>query len=243
MTILMNILVPLLFVAIGYFIGAIPTGVIIGKAFYHIDPRDYGSGGSGGTNSSRVLGKKAGLIVIALDILKAVIVFYSCWAILNFSSIKNIAPLWDDGVFYLWLSMVAVAIGHCYPIYIGFRGGKAVACFMGSTVSCGWIMLVIDAIAFFSVYKIGKKRNVVSRASIVSGAAICVIVSVIAIINECGVSTNFFCWDLGCSGLLKIGYEAAVANAAIYMLLVYRHHENIKRLKEGTEKEYNLFGK
>lgn len=243
MDVLMNVVIAVGFVLLGYLVGSIPTGVIIGKAFFKVDPREYGSHGSGGTNSSRVLGKKVGVIVITLDIIKTIAVFWTCWAILNYSGVKNAFALWDQGVLYLWLSLLGAAIGHCFPLYIGFKGGKAVACFMGTTGGASWLMFILDFAVFFSVYKIGKKKNIVSFASIISSGILLLVVWVFAILSLCGISTSLFAWDFGLTGTLWMGWEEALITTLVYALLVFRHHENICRLRNGTEKQYNLFGK
>lgn len=243
MVILANIGICLAFLVFGYLIGSIPTGVIIGKTFFHTDPRLYGSHGSGGTNSSRVLGKKVGVVVITLDILKTLMVFWICWAILRYSGIKNLIALWDEGVFYLWLSLFGCSIGHCYPIYIGFKGGKAVACFMGSTGGTSWLMFALDFIVFFLVYKIGKRKNLVSFASIISSSILLLVIWTCAILNGCGFSTSILMWDFGITQSVWLGWEEATVITSIFLLLLWRHHENIARLKSGTEKRYNLFGK
>ena len=86
---IVNIVTALAAALLGYFVGAIPTGIIIGKVFFHKDIREYGSGNSGGTNAGRVLGKKIGLLVIILDMLKSVLVVYVVWAITTFAGLKE----------------------------------------------------------------------------------------------------------------------------------------------------------
>lgn len=106
----------ILWIIIGYLIGSIPWALIIGKTFYNVDIRTKGSGNLGGTNAGRVLGKKVGVIVILLDALKAFIVMVICNAISPECS--RYAGL-------------AVCIGHCFPVFANFKGGKGVACSMG----------------------------------------------------------------------------------------------------------------
>lgn len=112
----------ILLILLGYLYGSIPFALVIGKVFYNTDVRESGSGNLGGTNAGRVLGKKAGISVIVLDALKAVIIFYlSSYLSLKFNlnpDIKYIAGL-------------ACIFGHCYPIFAEFRGGKAVSTSLG----------------------------------------------------------------------------------------------------------------
>ncbi len=99
---------------IAYLLGSIQTGLWIGKAFYHINLREHGSGNTGTTNTFRVLGVKAGLVVLVVDILKG--------------TIATILPVWlgVTAVSPLLIGLFAI-LGHTFPIFAGFKGGKAVA--------------------------------------------------------------------------------------------------------------------
>ena len=108
----------ILLILLGYLYGSIPFALVIGKVFYNTDVRESGSGNLGGTNAGRVLGKKAGISVIVLDALKAVIIFYlSSYLSLKFNLNPDIK----------YLAGLACIFGHCYPIFAEFRGGKAVS--------------------------------------------------------------------------------------------------------------------
>src|SRR5574344_3062888 len=98
--VLENIAIGLVCFLFGYFLGGIANGVVIGKVFFHKDPRDYGSHNSGGTNSGRVFGNWLGILVIALDMMKCMIVFWSVWAVMPFSGIREAFWIYDDGVLY-----------------------------------------------------------------------------------------------------------------------------------------------
>ena len=108
----------LLVIVLGYFIGSIPFALLIGKVCYDTDVRQYGSGNLGGGNTGRVLGKKAGLSTMAMDLLKVTFVLL-------------IAKLLGGNDTTMALGALAAGIGHCFPIYAGFRGGKAVAAMYG----------------------------------------------------------------------------------------------------------------
>ena len=96
----------ILYILLGYLLGSLPFALIIGKLFYKTDVRNYGSGNLGGTNAGRVLGKKAGISVIACDVLKVVV------AVGIVSYFDREASIWAG---------FAAAFGHCYPIFAGFR--------------------------------------------------------------------------------------------------------------------------
>ena len=103
---------------LGYLIGSIPFALVIGKGFYKTDVRQFGSGNLGGGNTGRVLGKKAGLSTMALDLLKVTLVML-------------IAKLLGGNDTVMALGALAAGIGHCFPIFAGFKGGKAVAAMYG----------------------------------------------------------------------------------------------------------------
>jgi glycerol-3-phosphate acyltransferase PlsY len=240
-----NILTACAILIYGYLLGSIQNGVVIGKLFFHKDPRDYGSHNSGGTNSGRVLGKKIGLLVIVLDFSKTIVAFWSVWAILRFSGLReavaasdpNGLGLWDDGVFYNWLVLVGVSLGHCWPIYAKFKGGKTVACFMACVGGTSWFGVLLCNFAFFSLF---LKKKVVSFASLFSGLIITVVIWTLALLSMLlPWDSSIMMWNFGFGGGAFYGWEMASVITFVYGLLVIRHHANIKRLAEGTEKPIN----
>jgi glycerol-3-phosphate acyltransferase PlsY len=108
----------LLVIILGYLVGSIPFALVIGKVFYKTDVRQYGSGNLGGGNTGRVLGKKAGLATMALDLLKVSFVILFARLIGGNDTVTAAGAL-------------AAGIGHCFPLYAGFKGGKAVAAMYG----------------------------------------------------------------------------------------------------------------
>lgn len=122
------------YIGLGYLLGSIPFALVIGRVFYKTDVRNFGSGNLGGTNAGRVLGKKAGISVIACDVLKVVL------AVGIVSVFDREASIWAG---------LAAAFGHCYPIFAHFKGGKAVATMFGFllstsifTFASGWYVVV-----------------------------------------------------------------------------------------------------
>lgn len=103
---------------IGYFLGSIPFALVIGKLFYKTDIRQYGSKNLGGGNAGRVLGKKAGLSVMTLDILKVTFAIF-------------LTSFFPDRELSMTIAGLFAALGHCYPIFAHFKGGKAVATMYG----------------------------------------------------------------------------------------------------------------
>ncbi|RMG78149.1 MAG: glycerol-3-phosphate 1-O-acyltransferase, partial [Bacteroidetes bacterium] len=137
-------------IVIAYLMGSIPTAVWIGKIFYGIDVREYGSGNAGATNTFRVLGKKAGIPVLIIDILKgffAVKLSYLFGGdILSHNQLIN---------FQLTLGLAAL-LGHIFPIYVGFRGGKGIATLLGIMIAIHYQAALIS-FAIFTVIFIASK--------------------------------------------------------------------------------------
>lgn len=121
-------------VVIAYLLGSIPTSVWIGQAFYGIDVREYGSGNAGATNTFRVLGKKAGIPVFLFDVFKA-------WFSVYMATLFGMP---DNMEFKIVLGLMAL-LGHIFPIYVGFRGGKGIACLLG-------IILAVHPMAALSAF-------------------------------------------------------------------------------------------
>ena len=231
-----NILVALAVAIVSYLMGSIPTAVIIGQVFFHKDVRDYGSKNAGGTNAGRVFGKKVGIICIILDMLKTVIPFYVVWAILTYSPL-NAYMVWGNGYYaaplYYWGSALFAAIGHCYSIFLKFKGGKAVSCFMGFNVLTSWIEFLI---AGFGYLIIAKKSNYISLSSILAAIIATVLAWIVAIIAV-AVPWNPYVltWIFTIPAAPYLGIEFAIVNTLVSALLIFKHRANIQRLKEGTE--------
>lgn len=184
-------------------IGAFPSGLIIGKLFFKKDIRQYGSGNTGATNSFRVLGRPAGFIVTFLDIFKGFItVFFPLWFPVHADGV--ISTFFTNG---LIVGLFAI-LGHVYPIYLKFNGGKAVATSAGVVLGVNPILLLILAIIFFSVLKIFKY---VSLSSIIAAIS-CVIGSII--IHD---------------------YILLAVSGIVSIILIIRHKSNIVRIFKGEE--------
>lgn len=131
-----------------YLIGSIPTAVWYGKRFYATDVRDFGSGNAGATNTFRVLGKQAGTTVLLIDILKGSAATMLAFGLLTLGAIRP----QDIMEYKLLLGLVAV-MGHVFPVYTNFKGGKGVATLLGMTLSVQlWVALVCVAIFLVVLY-------------------------------------------------------------------------------------------
>lgn len=198
----------LLVYAIAYLFGSIPFALIIGKVFYNTDIRTAGSGNLGGTNAGRVLGKAAGVSVAALDTLKAFFVI-----LVAHQFLPN-----DPG--YVAFAGVFAAIGHCYPIFAQFRGGKAVSTAFGYLLGVSlflvnpqlvWVLFFLPIAIALTSLKITKYVSFSAMLSV----TITVVIS-------------FF---------VQSNLTISLALVMIDILLIYRHRSNIERLRNGTERK------
>jgi len=238
--ILYNIIIGLSTFLIGYFFGSIPTGIVLCKLIYHKDPRLEGSKNSGGTNVGRLFGKKMGLTVIILDMIKTVIPTVVVWSIFTFSPLKatfeaNLGqPIWDNAVLYIYLAPLGAAIGHCFPVFARFKGGKAVATFGGFGLSTSWFLSLMGFGTFFIVL---KAKKYVSLASISAGISVIVFAWGVFVLNMFIPESfhNFTMWGWG--SYLLAGWEYSTVATLISLLLIVRHSANIKRLVNHEERK------
>ena len=203
----------ILFVLLAYLTGAFPSAVWVGKIFYKIDVREYGSGNAGATNTFRVLGKGAGIPVLFMDIFKG-------WLAVNYALlISNSSKLSPEFFFENQLAFgLAAVIGHLFPVYTGFRGGKGIATMMGLLIALNPLAALFSFLVFVAVFLVSKY---VSLASIVASMAFPVFV--MFVLNSDNSSLNLF---------------------AIFVpiLSLITHQKNIERLIRGEETKV-IFGK
>lgn len=188
-----------------YLAGSIPTAVWYGKIFHGIDVRQHGSGNAGATNSLRTLGKKAGIIVLIVDFLKG---FLAVKAASLFSTeTDNILPL---------IMGLAVIVGHIFPIFAQFRGGKGVATAMGVLVATfPWAALGCMVIFMIIVFA----TRYVSLGSILGALAF-------------PIQLTFNLWNDN-ADKYAIGFSWL-----IFLILAVMHRQNIQRLLKGTESKF-----
>ena len=203
-------------IAIGYVCGLFQTAYILGK-IYHIDIRKQGSGNLGSTNVLRTLGKKAGALNLLCDCLKCVAAILIARAVFG-NSYSDILPL---------LSLYAAAgciLGHNFPFYLNFKGGKGVAASVGLVIAFDWRIFVICAIVFFGLFFL---THYVSLCSV--SAYFAAFISMIV---------------FGQMGSYHMDHahtmELYVVMGVLTVLAFYRHKKNIRRLLDGTESKIYL---
>ena len=182
------------FILIAYLLGSIPSGLIVGKIFYGVDIREHGSGNLGATNAFRTLGIKAGSVVIIADILKG--------------TLATLLPIWFGADLHPLIAGMAAAVGHSFPIFAGFRGGKAVATSGGVLLAYEPVLFLLLVVAFLISLYISKY---VSLSSI--------IVAIIAVIY------TFFKGDI----------PLIIVVLFLASFVIFRHRANVKRILNKTE--------
>ena len=248
MNIFINILVAIICLILGYIFGSIPTGVWIGKIFFHRDPRLEGSNNSGGTNVGRLFGKKVGFLVIILDMIKLIIPVWLAFVILTYAKFGGQYLLPKPREFnnlgfnfdYLipwpvyWLAALGCSIGHCWPIFADFRGGKNASSYFGLTLSASWLICFGPGIIYLIVLKIKKY---VSLASMTMSWSAVLISWIWSILILTGVISGSTVWIICYGPALECNYIFSIILTFEAILLTYQHRDNIKRLKAGNERK------
>lgn len=204
---LINISV-IIMAVVSYLIGSINFSIILSKLISGKDIRESGSGNAGATNMLRTYGKKMGVLTLLLDVLKGVVAV----CLVRYLS-EDITLAYFTGLF--------VILGHNFPIYFGFKGGKGVATSLGVVLMLDWkVGLAVAAVAIL----IMAVTRYVSLGSICGGAMFIIAEIALAFIRN------------------DINIVRMVCSVIIGGLLIVRHHSNIKRLLNGTENKLS-FGK
>lgn len=192
-----------------YLLGSIPTSVWLSRFLYKKDIRDFGSGNAGATNSFRVLGKKAGIFVMICDMLKGFVAVKLAY----FSAYTPYSELFVSLQVFLG---IAAVLGHIFPLYAGFRGGKGIATLFGMILAIQYMVAVMLIVVFVIILMLTRY---VSLSSILASIALPILV--IYAYNE-----------------PELSYRVFSISAAL--LVVLTHHKNIGRLLEGNESKINL---
>lgn len=179
-----------------YLVGSISGAYILSRAFFHKDIRDEGSGNAGTTNAVRVMGKKLGYTTFAIDVLKGVV------------AMALLAPMLDESI--RLFATLFVVLGHDFPFYLGFRGGKGIATTFGSYTTLQPLWGGVAAIAGVIAAKVTKYVSVGSLTFLSLSSA--------AMLIKYG----------------SIGYNRW-AILAVWLMGFIRHKDNLIRLKEGRE--------
>lgn len=181
---------------VAYLLGSIPSGLWIGQTFFQKDIREFGSGNLGSTNAFRVLGPKAGSVVLFCDVFKG-----------SLATILAMTVFKQESLSPLWIASFAV-IGHTFPLFASFKGGKAVATFAGMILAYQPLLLLYGLIIFLVLLAITRMVSLTAMVTISLGVLL---------------SLLFNDWVLTAFAL------------AIDIFIIYRHRANIQRILNSTE--------
>ena len=200
-----------------YLLGSLPFGLLIGKA-QGVDLRAHGSGNIGATNAGRILGKKWGLICFALDVMKGFIPAFLAATLADHGAYwtAHEATHWQSSLLWLGIGFASV-IGHCFPCWLKFRGGKGVATSLGALLGF-WPVMSLPALGAFAIWLLAVNLSgYVGLASVV--AAICLPPLALA-------SSLYFRhpWQV------FLGLSLPLA-----LLVVWKHRSNLRNISQGTE--------
>lgn len=208
---------------ISYLVGSIPTAVWVGKLTRKVDIREHGSGNAGATNTFRVLGWKAGTVVSLIDLLKGfVAAFYISHIGFALGEMPENVGVWNIEIFMQIIAGLAAVIGHMFPLYAGFKGGKGVITAAGmlyaiEPISISLALLVFLIVMFTSRY--------VSLASIVASISYPLFL----------LSLRYF------FGFSDIDGSLMVFSSVVSLSIVVKHSANVTRLRNGTENRIKSF--
>lgn len=199
----------ILFILLSYLTGAFPSAVWVGKTFFNTDVREFGSGNAGATNTFRVLGKKAGIPVLFMDVFKG-------WLVVNYVEFLSNSLTLSQGAPEIYFETqlafgISAVIGHLFPVYTGFRGGKGIATMLGLLIGLHPEAAMYSFLVFVVIFLITKY---VSLGSVLASLAFPVII--ILFLGSANSSLNLF---------------------AIFVpiLSLITHQKNIERLLRGEE--------
>ena len=196
-------MIPLVVVLIAYCLGAIPFGYLLVKLKTGADVRTAGSGNIGATNVMRTSGRGAGVLTLLLDIAK------------GYAAVWIAARLTEGDTLWMSVAAVTVMLGHAYPIFLGFKGGKAVASVVGAFLCLTPWALAVEIIIFVVIVFLTKH---ISMGSIVTAATLPFAVFMVA----------------------RAPLPALVAALIAGVFIIYRHSSNITRLRLGTESVFKF---
>jgi len=197
-------------ILLSYFIGAIPTALFVGKTFYKIDIREYGSRNSGATNTFRVLGKKAGIPVLLFDVFKGWVTVYLSSKYSGFDKGSQ------EFITFQLIVGVAVVLGHVFSVYTKFKGGKGVATSLGFIIALHPQAALICLLVFLIVFFISR---MVSLGALI--AAICFPMVIMFVFKNDTMLLPYF-------------------SIFISLLVIFTHRKNIERLLKNEENKMNL---
>lgn len=221
-----NLLGTFIFIIIGYLIGSVSPAIIISKIKFKIDVREHFSKNAGATNSTRVMGTKWGGVILIIDGFKPAIAIMLAYA-LTFINISdpNFHNMFNQG--YLYATGFAVILGHCWPIFYGFRGGKGAASSLGLLLMINPIYCVLTIASWWFILYL-------SRMSSLSSLLMIAFAFILSWIPH--MPLHAFLWEHDTQY-----YFVNIIIGLTWLLIIVRHWDNVKRIFNGTERKVKLF--
>ncbi len=205
----------ILLLIIAYLLGSIPNAVWIGKKYYGVDVREHGSKNAGSTNVLRVLGRRAALPVFALDVFKG-FVAVTLFRLLAYLPQTNITLIDSLSI----VAVFVVVLGHIFPVFAGFKGGKGVATLVGAVIGINPPIVLLCLGVWFVMFVFS---HYVSLSSMIAGACLPIFTLI--------------------SPTARESIPFVVFTFVIAILLIWTHRKNIERLKAGTESKIYILKK
>lgn len=197
-----SMLLVLVYVLVPYLLGSINTAILVSKRFYHDDIRNYGSGNAGFTNVMRTYGKKAAIITFVGDILKTILAVMIGWCVFGYLT--------------AYIAGFACFIGHIFPVYYRFKGGKGIVCLTAILFTLDWRVFLVLLVVFVGI--------VLATKYISAGSVICSMMFPLVLnrMNDTGI------------------YMIEFIAMAIAVIVTVKHRENLKRIFNGTESKFSF---
>ncbi|MBW0594952.1 glycerol-3-phosphate acyltransferase [Mycoplasmopsis anatis] len=222
MKIFIIVLINLFIFIVGYLVGSVNTSIVLSHKRKSQDIRDYNSKNAGATNSLRTYGGKFALAVLIIDILKSYL------TVMIFSLLTRYISATNTYLIIPMLAGVGVVIGHVYPIFYKFKGGKGAACSLGVLIAINPLNLFISAFIFFSVIFITRYVSLASMLTAFLMVFVCfcpwIAHGILAVFKN---NAGYF-------------YIEGICFTLCALLLIYAHRSNIVRLINGTERKQKL---
>ncbi|MBW0602854.1 glycerol-3-phosphate acyltransferase [Mycoplasma anatis] len=222
MKIFIIVLINLFIFIVGYLVGSVNTSIVLSHKRKSQDIRDYNSKNAGATNSLRTYGGKFALAVLIIDILKSYL------TVMIFSLLTRYISATNTYLIIPMLAGVGVVIGHVYPIFYKFKGGKGAACSLGVLIAINPLNLFISAFIFFSVIFITRYVSLASMLTAFLMVFVCfcpwIAHGILAVFKN---NAGYF-------------YIEGICFTLCALLLIYAHRSNIVRLIKGTERKQKL---
>lgn len=209
-------------IVVSYFLGAIPTSIWVGKALQGVDVRNYGSGNAGATNTFRILGWKAGTLVLTIDLIKGFTAAYFVGLLsYNIAGEPDVLFGAEALTLYMLICGAVAVLAHMYPVYAGFRGGKGVITAVGMLLAIEPVSVALTLVIFLIIL---FTTRYVSLGSVVG--AISYPLFLLLLRNQFG---------------FEIANTLLVISSVIALIIVYKHRSNIQRLINGNENRITSF--